>query len=204
MKVKSDRLAGGMYIITIACGVYAEAFARGDTTFRLGLIADLAMLASYIVVTILFCQLFCSVSQQVSSLAAAFSLVGIAVLACNTIILTIILRLRDSVQFASIGPDLTRLLLRIHGDGYKIGLVFFGLYCLLLGWLIWRGGSMPRLVGFMVAVAGACNLVNSLGWLGAPQLAHRLPQYFTLPTLLGELTLALWLLIFGMRRRHQV
>ena len=51
----------------------------------------------------------------------------------------------------------------------------------------------------MVASAGACNLSNSLAWLGAPQWAARLRQEFTIPTLLGELALALWLLVFGVR-----
>ena len=61
---------------------------------------------------------------------------------------------------------------------------------------------MPKAIGLLVAAAGACNLVNSLAWLGAPLWAAQLPQYFTLPTLLGELALALWLLAFGIRERE--
>lgn len=212
------RFAGWMYLGTIACGVYAEMIARGtlivrgdaaataqaifasQSVFRLGIIADIAMLAFYIVVTILFQRLFCDVSERLSSIAAAFSLIGIAVLACDTVVLAAILRLHDLVQSSSSGPDHVYLLIRIHGDGYKVSLVFFGVYCLLLSWLIWRGRSIPKAVGVMVAAAGACNLVNSLAWLGAPQWAANLPSYFTLPTLLGELALALWLLVFGARK----
>lgn len=58
---------------------------------------------------------------------------------------------------------------------------------------------MPKAVGAVVAAAGACNLINSLAWLGAPQWAARLPQEFAIPTLVGELALALWLLVFGVR-----
>lgn len=208
---KTARIAGWMYLLTIGCGVYAELFARGrgatstqppfvpDMLFRSGLVADLAMLASYIVVTILFHTLFRAVSWRVSAIAAGFSLIGIAVLACDLFFLAIILRVPDWVQPASSGAEMVQLLLRAHGDGYRISLFFFGLYCLLLGWLIWRGRSMPGPVAVLVAAAGACNLVNSVIRLGAPQWAEYLPHYFTLPTLLGELALALWLLFFGVR-----
>lgn len=212
---RAARLAGGIYLVTIGCGVYAEAIARGDvataaqsmlnddTQFRSGLIANLAMLASYVVVTVLFYGLFRSVSKRLSSMAAAFSMIGIAVLACDTLILAMILKLPDVATIGSTGPDVAPFLLRVHGDGYKISLVFFGIYCLLLGWLIWRSHFMPKVIAVMVAAAGACNLANSLLWLGAPQWARHLPSYFTLPTLLGELALALWLFAFGIRDRSQ-
>lgn len=214
------RLAGLTYLGTIVCGVYAEVLVRGalfvrgdavataqavfasETLFRFGLIADLAMLACYIVVTILLYGLFRKGSPYLRATAAAFSLIGIAVLACDTLLLAMVLRLPDLAQPSSSLSGTAYLLLRVHGDGYKISLVFFGAYCLLLGWLIWRGRAMPRAVGLLVAAAGACNLVNSLAWLGAPLWAAHLPQYFTLPTLLGELALALWLLAFGIRERE--
>lgn len=211
------RLAGLTYLATIAFGVYAEVIARGalfvrgdaaatagavfqaETTFRLGLLADLAMLACYVVVTVLLFRLFRRASPGLSAIAAAFSLIGIAVLACATIVLAMILRLSDPALASPSLAETVYLLIRLHGDGYKISLVFFGVYCLLLGWLIWSGRLMPAIVALLVAAAGACNLVNSLAWLGAPQWAVQLPDYFTLPTLLGELALALWLMVFGMR-----
>lgn len=211
------RLAGLTYLGTIVCGVYAEVLVRGalfvrgdavataqavfasETLFRFGLIADLAMLACYIVVTILLYGLFRKGSPYLRATAAAFSLIGIAVLACDTLLLAMVLRLPDLAQPSSSLSGTAYLLLRVHGDGYKISLVFFGAYCLLLSWLIWRERIIPIAAGVMVAAAGACNVINSLAWLGAPQWAVRLPQYFTMPTLLGELALALWLLIFGIR-----
>ncbi|HPB21975.1 MAG TPA: DUF4386 domain-containing protein [Novosphingobium sp.] len=215
---KYARLAGLAYLGTIVCGVYAEVFVRGalvvrgdaaataraifasEPLFRIGLIADLAMLACYIVVTVLLYGLFRKGSPCVSAIAAAFSLIGIAVLAGDTLLLAMVVRMRDLVQSQSALTEALYLLLRVHGDGYKTSLVFFGAYCLALSWLIWRGRFMPKAVGVMVAAAGACNLVNSLAWLGAPQWAGSLPHYFTVPTLLGELALALWLLVFGIRQ----
>lgn len=214
------RLAGFLYLGTIGFGVYAEVVARGalivrgdpaataqaifasGSKFRIGMIADLAMLGCYIGVTILLHGIFRKRAPLASATAASFSLIGIAMLACDTLLSAMILRLPDLGQPSSSLADWVYLLLRVHGDGYKVSLVFFGAYCLLLGWLIWCGRAMSRVVGLLVAAAGACNLVNSLAWLGAPLWAAQLPQYFTLPTLLGELALALWLLAFGIRERE--
>ena len=214
---KHARLAGLAYLGTIVCGVFAEVFVRGalavpgdavataqaifasEPLFRLGLVADLAMLACYIVVTILLHGLFRRASPMASAMAAAFSMIGIAVLAGDTLLLAMILRMRDLAQSHPSLADTATLMLRVHGDGYKISLVFFGAYCLLLSWLIWSGHLLPKAVSLAVAAAGACNLVNSLAWLGTPEWAARLPQYFTMPTLMGELALALWLLVFGIR-----
>lgn len=216
---RNARIAGLTYLVTIGTGVYAEAlvrgglFVRGDAgattqaifaavpAFRLGLVADLAMLASYIVVTILLHAIFRKASPILSATAAGFSLIGIAVLACNTVFLAMVLRLQQgapALAHSSLA-ETVYLLMRVHGDGYKISLVFFGGYCLLLGWMIWRGRILPRAVGLAVAAAGLCNLINSLAWLGMPEWAAKLPPYFTLPTLLGELALAVWLALFGIR-----
>ena len=212
------RLAGLIYLGTIICGVYAEIFARGvlvvhgdaaataqaifasEPIFRLGLVADLAMLACYFPVTLLLHGLFRSASPCISAIAAAFSLIGIGGLACDTLLLAMILRMDELTQSPLSMAEAVHLLLRVHGDGYKVSLVFFGVYCLLLGWLIHSGRVMPMAVALLVAAAGACNLINSLAWLGAPQWAAHLPQYFTIPTLLGELVLALWLLVFGISK----
>ena len=126
------------------------------------------MLVCYIGVTILLHGIFRKRAPLASATAASFSLIGIAMLACDTLLSAMILRLPDLGQPSSSLADWVYLLLRVHGDGYKVSLVFFGAYCLLLGWLIWCGRAMPRVVGLLVAAAGACNLVNSLAWLGAP------------------------------------
>jgi len=97
------RIAGAFYLATIVAGVFAEAFVRGalivrndpaatstnilthELLYRTGLVADLVMLASYIAVTLLFYRLFRPVSKSLSMTGAFFSLVGIGVLAVNSL-----------------------------------------------------------------------------------------------------------------------
>lgn len=217
------RLAGALYLGTIVFGLVAEVGSRGslivgsdaaatarailanEALFRAGIVADLAMLACYVGVTALFLDIFRPVHASLSRMAAAFSLIGIAVLAADTLLLFVPLRLLASSPYlAALGPAqreaVTLLALKVHGDGYDVSLVFFGIYCLMLSWLIWRSGILPKAIGALMALAGACYLLNSIADLAMPAFARMLSPHLMDPTLIGEVALALWLLVFGAGR----
>lgn len=71
-------------------------------------------------------------------------------------------------------------------------LVFFGFYCLLIGYLILRSTFLPRILGALMLFAG-------LGWLTflSATVANYLSPYNFAPGLLGEAALTLWLLLKG-------
>ena len=87
------------------------------------------------------------------------------------------------------------LAVQLHGQGFGIGLIFFGVACLIRGALIARSGVLPRLLGVLLAVAGLAYLVNSFALLLAPDLARLLFPAVLLPAFVGELAFALWLLL---------
>lgn len=217
------RLAGALYLGTIVFGLFAEVGSRGslivggdaaataraivahEALFRLGLIADLAMLACYVGVTTLFLDLFRTIHAGVSRMAAAFSLIGIAVLAADTLLLPATLRLLTTMPYLSALGEPQReaaalLALKVHSDGYDVSLVFFGIYCLMLGWLAWRSNFLPKVIGALMTLAGVCYILNSIADLAAPAFARMLSPHLMDPTLIGEAALALWLLAFGARR----
>ena len=69
---------------------------------------------------------------------------------------------------------------------------FFGVYCLLIGYLLFRSGFLPRVVGVLMAIGG-------LGWLtfAFPAFSARLVPFNLLTGVLAETALTLWLLAFG-------
>lgn len=71
-------------------------------------------------------------------------------------------------------------------------IVFFGLFDLLIGYLIFRSTFLPRILGVLMAIAG-------LGWLIflSPPLASHLSLYIEVLGFVAELLLMLWLLVFG-------
>ncbi|MBI3650027.1 MAG: DUF4386 domain-containing protein [Acidobacteria bacterium] len=213
------RIAGTFYLITIIMGVFAEVFVRGalvvrddaaatatnilahESLYRFGLAADLIMLACYIVVTLLFYGLFKPVGRSLSLLAAFFSLVGIAVLAVNSLNHLAPLVFLGSAHYLSAFETtqlqtLALMSLKMHTRGYSISSVFFGIYCLMIGYLAFRSGFLPRIVGALMAIGGVSFVTDSFVVFLLPALADRLPDLGMLGGI-GELSLTLWLMMMG-------
>jgi Domain of unknown function (DUF4386) len=213
------RIAGVFYLITIITGVFAEIFVRGalvvrddaaatatnilahESLYRFGLAADLIMLVCYLAVTLLFYDLFKPVSRSLSLLAAFFSLVGIAVLAVNSLNHLAPLVFLGGAQYLSAFETtelqaLALMSLRMHARGYTIGGAFFGIYMLLLGYLIFRSGFLTRILGVLMAIGGLSFLTNSFAVFLLPTLTAHLPDIGMLGGI-AELALSLWLIVTG-------
>ena len=174
-----------------------------ETLFRSAMTANILATCCYLVATLLVYELLRPVNRSVSLLAALFSLLGCAVGALSTVLdLAPFVILRGG-QYTSAfaveqSQELTLIFLRLAGQTNNVGLVFFGLHCLLTGYLLFKSGFVPRGIGALLMFAG-------IGWLTFlwPPLAGGLFPYTVLPGFIGELSLTLWLLIKGVNERAE-
>lgn len=79
-------------------------------------------------------------------------------------------------------------------DIWRLSLGLFGVHLLLIGWLAFSSGLVPRLIGVLVAIAGLGYLIDSLASLSAAY-AFELASF----TFVGEVVLMIWLLVFAAR-----
>ena len=89
-----------------------------------------------------------------------------------------------------------------HGIGYSVALVFFGVQCLLLGYLMVKSGYFPKVLGLLLLFAGAGYLTDCFAGFFLPTYdvyADIFAIVVFVPALIGELSLALWLLIKGVK-----
>jgi hypothetical protein len=214
------RAAGVSYLFTFVTGIFELVFVSGtlvisgdaaatasnilahETLFRLGFACNVIATACYVAVTALFYDLFMPVDRSLSVLAAFFSLVGCATGAVSCLFYLAPLAVLGGAQYLSVFnveqlQALALTFLKLNGQTTQIGLVFFGFYCLLIGYLIFRSAFLPRILGVLMAFAG-------LGWLTflSPPLAKSLSPYILAPGLLGEGALALWLLVKGVNAQR--
>jgi hypothetical protein len=83
-----------------------------------------------------------------------------------------------------------------------IGLVFFGVQCLLLGYLILKSTLVPRLLGALMIVAGTGYLVDGFARTMLSNYADHETMFAAVvfgPAFIGELSLALWLTVKGVK-----
>jgi hypothetical protein len=212
------RIAGVFYLITILTGIFGELFVRGrlvvysdaaatatnilahQSLFRLGFASDL--IPAYIVVTVLFYDLFKPVNRSLSLLAAFLSLVGCAIGALNNVFqIAPLVVLRGEPYLGVFKAEqlqaLALLFLKLRAQGFTICLVFFGFYCLLVGYLIFKSIFLPRILGVLMAIAGCCYVINCFATFLSPAFAAHLGPYILAPGLLGEGSLTVWLLGMG-------
>ena len=92
---------------------------------------------------------------------------------------------------------LALLSIKLYESAYAISLGLFSGSCLLTGYLIFRSTFLPKFLGVLIGIAGACYLINSFVAFMPKGFGDDLFPWIFLPIIVGEGALALWLLIVG-------
>lgn len=211
------RVAGLLYLVLIVLGGVDEMVVRGalvvsgdasatarnimasEGLWRAGIAGDLLMHVLDLPVLVVLYLLLRPVHAGMALFATLINLVQTAVLAVNKLNLLLPLFLLGGGAYLKAFPPeqlqaLAYLAIKVHGYGFGIGLIFFGVACMARGWLIVRSGYVPKLLGILMGLAGVSYLVNSFALLLAPAVADKLFPFIMLPPLVGETVFALWLL----------
>ena len=215
------RIAGIFYLICGMAYSFADGTVRGklvvagdaaatahnilthEPLYRLGFAAELISAVCYITVTLLVYDLFKPVNRSLSLLAAFFSLVGCTIQALSTLFHLAPLVILGGGQYLSAFKveqlqALALMFLNLRAQTSSIYMVFFGWYCLLIGYLIFRSTFLPRILGVFMAIAGLSYQIFL-----SPPLANYLFPYVVKPAgALGELSLILWLLVMGVNNQR--
>jgi hypothetical protein len=216
----SAHIIGALYLVGIALGLFAEIVVRGGVTvwgdaaqnalqiresellYRLGFAAGVAILMVNIPMAAVFYRTFRAVSETAALIIAFAILVGSGIE--GAILLNHyapLVLLGESQYLHGIALEERQVLalaaVRLFSIGYAVALCFYALYDIAAGYAIVRSRIIPRFIGVLMVVAGFCYLTNSFALFIAPALAGKLYPFILLPCFIGELSLALWLLVMG-------
>ena len=168
--------------------------------FRAGIACLFLVIALDVVAALALYRVFSPVSKPISAVAAAMRLVYAGIFAVAVVQLAGAARLLGGgTSLPASGAD------RVHAEAlseinrftdiWHAGLILFGLYLLVIAWLAWRSGYVPKLLGVLIAIAGLGYIYDSIGQF-VP--GGSWTQVSTV-TFIGEFLLALWLVICGRR-----
>jgi Domain of unknown function (DUF4386) len=214
------RIAGGLYLVVILGGFFTIGYVPAtivvsgdpsatahnlqahDLLYRLGLVVHIGILCCNVPLAVIFYDLFKVVNRRAALLVVFFTLLGTAVEGATIPGQFAPLTLLQGGYYSggltgAQAQALAYLPIDLQEVSYSAYTVFFSFYGLALGYLIFRSRFLPRALGVLLAIGALCYLAYSLTTLLSPDFAHHLVPYIQVPSLVGEGSVCLWLLIAG-------
>lgn len=216
-----SRAAGVLYLIIIVTGMTSELVVRGTLLdvndpsvtvrniassqylFKLGFLADSVMLLCDVAIATLFFVLLKHVNQTLSLIAAAFRLTQAAILGMNLLNYYAVFLLIDGghlTETISLSEKMIALFIKMHAYGYDLGLIFFGVSNLVLGYLVIKSEWFPSLFGYGLQAVGVAYLAGSYGRFMFSEPASLFETAYIIPFVV-ETAFCLWLIFKGVTAR---
>ncbi len=213
---KTARWAGLLYFLTIPTGMFglvyapSKLFVHGDAAatadnirasgwlLRYGMAGELLGQIFLIYAVLVLYRLFRPVDESLArQMVVLGALVSAPILFVNLLNECAALLLVENDVYAPLGREaLAYLFMQLHGRGYIVAEIFWGLWLFPFGLLVIRSGFIPRILGWALIAAGIGYVASSAAWFLAPEyqdavdaVARRLE--------LGELPIVFWLMIWG-------
>ena len=221
LTLDTGRLAGLVYLVVVVAGVISLAYVpsqvivRGDSAatlerivaseplFRVGIASGFACYIAFLFLPLVLFDLLAPVNRRAARLMVVLALVGVPLsLSALRYKLDVLTLIHGAPRPGGLAPvelasAVTQSLAR-YSDGVLVAELFWGLWLLPLGYLIFKSRQLPRLLGVLLMLGCAGYLTNVFAtvlWPAYPSSA--LSQWATLPAAMGEIGTCLWLLAFG-------
>jgi len=94
--------------------------------------------------------------------------------------------------------------LHLYESGFAVAMVFFGLHCVVVAWLMLRSPLFPQWLGILVLLAGATYLLDSFSKFLLPSLVSITANVVGITAVVAELSLCVWLLVKGVKEKSQL
>jgi hypothetical protein len=216
---KSARKAGALYLVVALTAPFSEIYIPGklvvhadatatannilahETLFRFGIVTGLCTAGVFICVGMALYQLLSGVNKAWARLMIAFVLVSVAVGFLNELNNIAALILFRGGEFLAVLDKTQRdalgmFFLRLQSHGEYINEIFWGLWLLPFGMLVFRSRFLPRFLGVWLILNCFAYLALSVTALMFP-VRYGIVFSLAMPLLFGELAIILWLLIKG-------
>jgi hypothetical protein len=213
---KTARVAAFVFLIVFFLGMSTELFIRPDmivpgdavatirnitaseSLFRLSIVSDLIRQMLLMLLPLILYKLLKPVNKTTALLMVIFYFVCVPVSMLNEINHLAVLLLSSGAGYlTTFKPDQLNALVMFFIDLRKYGTFipqFFSFWVILLGYLVFKSGFLPRILGILLMLAGLCYTVLAVLFFLFPNFDATI---FGLLAFIGESLFYLWLLIKG-------
>ena len=205
---KTARIAGGLYLLLLPLGILgliyvpatlivpgdvattASNIMANESLFRLSIVSALLIQVVNLFVVLFLYKLLKPVNKNMALLMVIFILLGAPIAMLTEVNRAAALLLLNT---ADLSPALAALFLDLHEVGIQIASIFWGLWLFPMGYLVFKSGYIPKMIGVLLIIGCFGYLADSFAFFLFPNFGMTISQF----TFIGELVLPLWLLIKG-------
>ena len=218
------RLAGLIYLFVAMCGMYYLRYVpsklidphnpavtfhnimASQPLFRLGILVGIIGYTLFLFLPLVLYKLLSPVNKTYAQLMAILAVISVAISYSNMLNNFDTLTLIGNPDYLHVfGADKLRAHVMLHLDYYDNGnlvaSVFWGLWLLPFGYLVFKSGFLPKALGMLLMFGCLGYIINFTGnVLFAQQYSDTgFAKFITIPGSLGELGICFWLLIMGVK-----
>jgi hypothetical protein len=209
------RILGALYLFVVVTGIVAQALISdrlvvaddaaataaniiaNKSLYRLAFTIFMLEMIAQVGVSALFYDLLKPVNRSVARASVMFGLIGCGIKTLARLFYYVPLLLLGGASYLSTIPPaqlaaLSLAFIKINVAGANIGVIFFGFEVAIRGWLLFKSGFLPRVLGVL-------SIVSGLGWLAFlwPPLGSQVFLGVALVAIAGLIATSAWLLIRG-------
>jgi hypothetical protein len=219
---QTARLAGALYVAMGLPGAFTLVYipsvfvVPGDATatanriaaapglYRFGVFADLMCGVFAVWLAMVLYDLFKDVDRGQARLMVGLVLGMVALGVANTVVMAAPLVLTSGASYLSAFDKhqldaFTLASVDLRSQGIRAATMYWGVWLLPLGILVYKSGFLPRLLGVLVIIAGCSYVIDCLAYYFLPDYARSIARLSMLPQAAGELGFTAWMLIKGVR-----
>ena len=220
---KTARIAGLLYLIVVLTGIFNLMYVpsklivwdnasvtfnnilESETLFRLGIMAGIICYTAFLILPIVLYKLLNQVNKTYAIGMVTLAVISVPLSLVNLLNKVNVLTLIDKAQYLQVieADELQAqvlLYLDFYNNGIEIASVFWGLWLLPFGYLVFKSGFLPRILGICLMAGCFGYLTNFIGgFLFQNYAGLGIARFVTLPASIGEIGICLWLLIIGIK-----
>ena len=220
---KTARIAGAFYLVVVVTGIFSLMYVpstlidwndasrtfqniqSSETLFRLGILASIICYIAFLFLPLVLYKLLSEVNKTQAIAMVALAVASVPVSLVNLLnkfaVLTLIAK-PESFETTQLHAQVL-LNLNYYNNGIHIASVFWGLWLFPFGYLVYKSGLLPKVLGIFLMAGCIGYIINSFGSLVSP-IGYKelgIASILRIPASIGEIGICLWLLIMGAKEK---
>lgn len=217
---KTARVAGLLYLVVVLTGIFSLAYIpsklivwdnpvatfnnikTAETLFRLGIVSGLACYIFFLLLPIALYKLLKPVNEFYAKLMVLLAIISVPISLINIQNKFAVISIINGENFKTFTNEQLQSQMMFYLNQYDNGIlmvsIFWGLWLFPFGYLVYKSGFLPKILGVLLMSGCFGYLINFLGnFLVVDYSSFGISKYISKPATFGEIGICLWLLIMG-------